>query len=592
MVTSAFWSLVIMAISAISISINLADPQNPQVNVNIEYDNQVDEQPVEPQQPDTPLTLDDFYTTYAPMLRYQFNEAANGAMVNSGTSGAVLNGNLTDGAGFGLPSNTDAGQGIGFDGVDSRITFPNHSSINGLNELSILVVAKPENVSGQDGLAGKVGEWSFRLQDSSILFSRDYSEQQALAITIPGQYVADTVYTFAATIGADRIPHIYVDGNEATYQQQVTGQGSPLLAESANFIGGSSLSAYTGALYDLAILNTALTGDAIGQYHLATQTGRTDAVIAFMGTSITLAPTIGFRPVTEAALRQQYADDFSFLFPGWYYNGGKTWELLWHLSDVLAYQPQVMVLDTIGTVNTAQGRAVIEGFIRRVRAESPSTRIVVLIQPGMNIELPVTNRITDLNDEVRAMAAHYDITAIDWTQRVYDLLNAGSQLSDLFADYVHPNATGHNEIAQLLLATLTPDFITGQDAWTGNLADYSRLYTSAPFEDVTNYTAIDATSGQQTGVWQVVNDTEAISTDPDATISFTFTGEAWGIQYDDVASHGGVIAVSVDGGNEMVLDMSAGRSTWRIWTDLARGQHTATIRLVSGTFHLWKFLAI
>jgi hypothetical protein len=163
----------------------------------------------------------------------------------------------------------------------------------------------------------------------------------------------------------------------------------------------------------------------------------------------------------------------------------------------------------------------------------------------------------------------------------------------LYADLVHPSVTGHARLSDLLLETLTLGFVQGADSWTHSLADYARQYDDGTFEDTTGYTSINATGGTVTGTWATVATTQRTSSTADSTIEFTGTFRSWGFEMGTYDNSAVSIGITTDGGVEQIVgSLGANRPYIRMAVDMTDASHTIKIRVISGTFHLARFLAI
>jgi hypothetical protein len=467
------------------------------------------------------------------------------------------------------------------------------------------VVARPD--SDGEGTAAiivaKGGQWELATASTNRLhFTRSQATTTARALTTTNAFVFGTVYAFAARIDASSVASTFINGVETTYGTHTTGVGTPTASSGQNLhVGGRNGSiTYDGGIFDVAIVESALSDAAIMQHYEAAFLANATAfvAVAFSGSSITEAQPTGYRPLTEAHLTLTYPfARFTNSFTGG--PGQTAWVRLWSIQDgLIATSPDVNVYESVSSnyegAYEAQAKAIEEGTIRRLRGGVPAMRMIVIGMPTYaNNTTPGATNPTQLTF-LQSLCTQYDMTYIDWPARVQALIDATTYtLDQLYADIVHPTATGHAEIAALLQQTLTLEFINGSDVgWTGDLADYTALYDDGTFEDTGNYIARNGTDNDgTTGTW-TNEGTTLVSSEVGATVTWSGTFETFGVDLDLAA--GFSIEHNFDGAGWTTGNFSA--STYSIH-QLApnfstRGAHTVQVRVLSGTVKIRRFLAI
>ncbi|MFA6204332.1 MAG: SGNH/GDSL hydrolase family protein [Gallionella sp.] len=268
--------------------------------------------------------------------------------------------------------------------------------------------------------------------------------------------------------------------------------------------------------------------------------------------------------------------------------GTSSWYGLIRLqTDVLAYSPKVICLDWIANDSTTSfWQRSGEALVRRIRAALPDAKIVFLGFTGV-ADVAVDDATNTRPTQVinwKAICAHYGIAYIDYAAALYQKVNVdGEMLSDYMYDTVHPTDAGHQLAHELVRSTIL-------NAFTGSLlpALPARLYDCEDFEAAPIDRTADGHDGV-TGTWSA-SGTDMVSSEANATISFTDTFVSCGLAYDQ----SGVIQYSLDGGAySSNLDLTAvGRARELITSIVAKVEHTFTVKVISGTVTIQRFLAI
>lgn len=159
-------------------------------------------------------------------------------------------------------------------GDDGRINCGSNSAIDDLAEVTLVVWLKTTSntVNALVPLC-KFTDASFGIRidisagKHSVRFSRDYVTTDAFANSATTAFLfTDKLYQIVATIGIDKVPRIYVDGIEITYNTQTTGDGALVSdAEKDLYIGNNFYKSrdFDGLISLAAIYNRVLSATEI-----------------------------------------------------------------------------------------------------------------------------------------------------------------------------------------------------------------------------------------------------------------------------------------------------------------------------------------
>lgn len=118
-----------------------------------------------------------------------------------------------------------------FDGSTSLITVFNQAALQGLEEFSLWMLFRPTSAGEGDAgtLFDKNAEYTFRFTDATRVLQMTvfYDTTNALAVTsnalsLNEWHTAGVSFSHAG----DKLPHIYIDGVEASYTTTTAGEGS------------------------------------------------------------------------------------------------------------------------------------------------------------------------------------------------------------------------------------------------------------------------------------------------------------------------------------------------------------------------------
>lgn len=214
----------------------------------------------------------DYINSLSPVFWYRFNEISGTNLVNYGSVGSAVNGTLTIGAGaLNQTGRLGASNAYFFDGADTQIAIPSHTSIQNLVTFTIfgLVYANGlgENNSGSIYQIGGVSQGGFRYGGPSgtWLFDVDTDATNAQGIASSGQVplsVWNSMFGTYNDIG-DRIPRIYrgVSGvaNELIYGNSTAGTGNRVTPTGATIGNFSSVRSWNGLIDEVVVFNSILT---------------------------------------------------------------------------------------------------------------------------------------------------------------------------------------------------------------------------------------------------------------------------------------------------------------------------------------------
>jgi lysophospholipase L1-like esterase len=119
-------------------------------------------------------------------------------------------------------------------------------------------------------------------------------------------------------------------------------------------------------------------------------------------------------------------------------------------ADVLAKRPDVITIDygvNDRVIRLEDARAAWESMIESALAQGA---FVVLMTPTS--KLKDTEGLEDHAEQIRELAAKYDVGLCDSLKQFQAYVSAGGKLDSLMATKAHPNRKGHEIVANQLLA--------------------------------------------------------------------------------------------------------------------------------------------
>lgn len=315
--------------------------------------------------------------------------------------------------------------------------------------------------------------------------------------------------------------------------------------------------------------------------------------IVFVGGSITAGASATDADHRYVNLVMEYLETYTAQYGYSWVNSGVggtgSWYGLTRLtSDVLNYNPDMVCIDfSVNDMDWPLGKSGAEAFIRRIRTAFPNVRLCVvhfLLVAGSPGTDP-TNLAEAIKQNWITLCNHYGIPWADFALDVQTKVGSGSiALTDVLADQVHPNNGGH-----ALAASLYEGLVASQLNASGGILP-ARIFDNGDFENapiIRNGVDNDGETG--TG-WSTVGTARQSSTAGD-TIKWTGTCQSFGLDYGTPA---GVIQWQAGVGQPWYTrDLSLYGTDSPIWDGSTfRASRTITIKVVSGTIKINRFLAI
>jgi hypothetical protein len=276
-------------------------------------------------------------------------------------------------------------------------------------------------------------------------------------------------------------------------------------------------------------------------------------------------------------------------------NGQTSWDAAFRLaSEIFATNPNFIFLDhAANNQNTDIYTYQLEGQIRRIRTAQPNAFLIAPIFPywlfANNLDQTVSNGA--VMTTIRNLCTQYGI--YQWDVHAYMLANFGGGLDTWYSspDGVHPDTPGDVLLGNQLLAVLTAAFLDSTTPqYSGVLP--ARINSQSQYFEGTPIARFGTSNDGETGTWSTTG-TARVSSLANSTIQWTGTFSSWGL---DTLNGGGqgVIAWSIDGGTETQINLAARPDQPYLISGYlgAPASHTVTIRNVSGTTRINRFLAI
>jgi hypothetical protein len=322
--------------------------------------------------------------------------------------------------------------------------------------------------------------------------------------------------------------------------------------------------------------------------------------IVYLGGSVTDGydatdyDTMSWRGIVGSTLQTTYSPGRNIVNYNAGIGGTGSWYALIRLQeDVLSKSPSLITCDW--TLNDsgvwAFYQSCQEACLRRILTACPTAQIAILL--FITIGDPDVDNTTNLGATqctvISALAAHYGLTVINCVTPIQNAVTGGTHLNALYNNSVHPVDAGHIILANTILPvaiTLLNDYPVSRGVLP------LRLYASAELENtpIIRY-GID-NDGETGSGWSTSGNARISSTGND-TISWDGTFQSFGMD-SNYGAGAGSYAWSVDGGAETIIDASTlyyyGPFHHR-WAGVY-GVHTVTVRIVSGTVEVKRFMAI
>jgi lysophospholipase L1-like esterase len=325
--------------------------------------------------------------------------------------------------------------------------------------------------------------------------------------------------------------------------------------------------------------------------------------IAYLGGSITFGTdasdvnVTSWRALLSAWLTaHKPSNEFTYQNAG--VGGTGSWYGLARLqADVIANNPGEVFIDFAvndanldgGGTHTNGYTSCAEALIRRLRTALPNAKLYCWIFTYPNNYSGITANYRAARDKWITLAAAYGLTLLRWDTYLESLMPPAYVDADVESyltapGNVHPNDAGHDaafDLAVTEVASLTSNNPGALPA---------RIYSECVDYEVTPIIRNGIDNDGETGTWST-SGTRRVSSEADATVHWT--GDICGFGLDTLIGAGtGVVAWSLDGGAYTNRDLTAITTQSYIVTNFPKGVHTITLKVISGTVTIKRFLAI
>lgn len=268
-------------------------------------------------------------------------------------------------------------------------------------------------------------------------------------------------------------------------------------------------------------------------------------------------------------------------------------------ADVIANAPDCVIIDfAVNDSDSLVGdRAngflpAAEALVRRLRASLPNAMLAVIVFTWPDDYSYLSSARRTARDAWIALANTYGLTLFRWDSWLEGLMGPEYTDPDVEAYFynppgsVHPNDAGYQTVADMIEAQMTSISTSGQIT---PLPD--RLYAEAEDYEAEPIIRNGIDNDGETGTGWSTSGTARQSSTADDTIAWTGTFCSFGLDT-NYGGGAGTLAWSVDGGAFTNYDLSASGVDNRAFWNFERGVHTVTIKVVSGTVQINRFMAI
>lgn len=316
----------------------------------------------------------------------------------------------------------------------------------------------------------------------------------------------------------------------------------------------------------------------------------------FLGGSNTvgLTGTVAFRLYITSWLLGRMSDTTTSLAV----SGTDSWYGAVRIASIVALNPthifiEFAINDSVyfganASDRTNGWKTAMEALVVRLRTALPNARLIFInLSDGWDSAV-----YQNSGDAWEALCTKHDIDHYRLEDYLTVLLGHTPTSEEilLYHDGVHLTELGHQTVYDMLASALTTYYPSIVPGWSGDLSDY-QPYTYDDISDwvgdpiIRNGTDNDGETG--TG-WSTVNTTARRSSTANDTISWTGTLTAFGL---DMALANFTIAYQIDGGDFTNINQTTTSGAIRAIFATTRGSHTITIKVVSGTVTINRFLA-
>ena len=280
-----------------------------------------------------------------------------------------------------------------------------------------------------------------------------------------------------------------------------------------------------------------------------------------------------------------------------FYNSGIGATTSWYgcvrlQTDVLSYAPQVVfvdfaVNDSIAAPPGGKTNGIApagEALIRRLRTALPNAKIVAWVFTWPDAYSYMNSALRTARDNWIKIANTYGVTLLRFDLELQRLIGtdkpADSQVEAYFygVGNVHPNDAGYAAAAAYAETQLTS---LASNNPGGSLPAY--IFPQTPDFEGTPIIRTGVDNDGETGTWATIG-TARQSNEVNATLHYTGTCASFSFEI----TAGGTCAWKVDGGSYTNYTTSTANCLYAA----NRGVHTVTIKIVSGTVSIKRFMAI
>ncbi len=221
--------------------------------------------------------------------------------------------------------------------------------------------------------------------------------------------------------------------------------------------------------------------------------------------------------------------------------------------------------------------------------------IIILIMTWPDDYSLMTDARRTARDTWIALASRYDCRLVRWDTWLEAVVGTGYGDSDVEAflsgvGNVHPDDDGHEQAALALQDSINTSGLDFNQ-WTSALTDYAYYFDgeAADFEH-DPIIRVGTDNDGETGTWST-SGTARTSNVAESTISWSGTFCSFGLE-SNVGVGAGQIQWQLDDGDWHTLTLSLLGATINAVGNFERGAHTVTLKVVSGTVTINRFLAI
>lgn len=311
------------------------------------------------------------------------------------------------------------------------------------------------------------------------------------------------------------------------------------------------------------------------------------------GSSASNAATESFRALVGAYLDANYPSATLT-----HYNAGvggtRSWYGLVRLAtDVIAHNPTLVFIDFCANDGAlAVDHPSSEALVRRLRTSLPDATLISCFFGNLTTTALADDNTGNTTDYVlrwwRRICAEYGVVFVNYISQLATLVASGGHVATYQADSVHPNTAGHAVAASLLEGRFSETVAGTPVDWSLALSGYTYLDANTSYYENTPIIRNGTDNDGETGAGWSTSGASRVSSTANATIKWTGVFQSFGL--DTITS--GSVQYDIDGGGYGATDDLPNRITNQpLWSG-SRGSHTVTVKIISGTVTINRFLAI